>query len=211
MPADALSEKINRLFAEEKWADARALIEREMKRPGNDDDHWLLARLATTYYEQRQYDEALRHLESARKLAPRCPLVLWEYAGILDALKRFDEAIDVYVSLIRRGAPTIAKDECGEGLEWAIGLLTDCLFRVGVCLKHKKEWTKAWSFFGGYDEVTRAGGVKSIYKVLDLFKQLSDLPSKELVALQPLPPAKEGSAEKTLAKIRKELLSRLVA
>lgn len=210
MPARTLSEKINNLFNKEKWDDARALIEGELTKPGNINDHWLLTRLATTYYEKKEYPTALEHLKKAKELAPRCPLVLWEYAGTLDALGKFDEAIDVYVSLLRRGAPAIANEECGEGTEWAVGLLTDCLFRIGVCLKHQGKMAKSWRFFTGYEEVVRAGA-KSIYTVPALWKQLTDdMPREEMPKSPILPPEKQKSAERALASVSKAL-SRLAA
>jgi tetratricopeptide (TPR) repeat protein len=152
----SLSEKINNLFAAEQWAEARALIEKAMAKSGKD-DHWLLARLATTYYEERKYKKALTLLEKARALAPACPLVLWDYAGALDALGRSEEAIKVYMDLIQRGPDKVGQDECGEGLKWAIGLLTDCFYRVSVCLKHLHRPQEAFLFLGWYAALVTAG------------------------------------------------------
>src|SRR5438309_778426 len=79
----SVTKVIDRLFAQERWADARAVLAKELAR--EPDSHWLRARLSTTYYEELNYDRALEEVEEARRLAPDCPLVLWEYAGTLDA------------------------------------------------------------------------------------------------------------------------------
>jgi tetratricopeptide (TPR) repeat protein len=152
-----LSDKINTLFEQEKWKEARALIEKARAKPGAGDDHWLLTRLATTYYEERNYKKALQLSEQARELASDCPLVLWDLAGALDALGRSQEAIDVYMGLIERGPEKVGQEECGEGLEWAIDLLTDCFYRVSVCLKHLDRPKPAWEFFVRYAQLVAAG------------------------------------------------------
>lgn len=89
------------LLDAERWADARATIRAELRNVPN--DHWLLTRLALTYYEQRNYRSALRHSEQALALAPKCRLVLWDYAGALQMIDRHEQAIAVYADLIKRG------------------------------------------------------------------------------------------------------------
>lgn len=171
-----LSKKINALFAKEKWKEARALIEKEMEKRGDECDHWLLTRLATTYYEERHYKKALQLNEKARSLAPNCPLVLWDYAGTLDALGRSEEAIAIFMSLILRGPDKIGREECGEGLEWAIGLLADCFYRVSVCLIHLHRPQPARKFFLWYAQLV-AAGAQSIYtdSESEIIKHISDV------------------------------------
>lgn len=161
-----LSQQINDLFVREDWRTARALIEKEIAKRHGEPGHWLLDRLATTYYEERKYKTALKLLEQARSLAPDCPLVLWDYAGTLDALGRSQEAIDVYMELIGRGPDEVGREECGEGLEWATNLLTDCFYRVSVCLKHLDRPKPAWEFFVRYARLVVAGA-HSLYADTD--------------------------------------------
>ena len=61
-----------------------------------------------------------------------------------------------------RNPKDLADDECGEGLDWAVGLLTDCFYRVSVCLKHLQRPETAWKFFLWYAELV-AAGAHSIY------------------------------------------------
>jgi tetratricopeptide (TPR) repeat protein len=124
-----VSSSIEERIAEEDWPGARKLIRAELKRTPN--SHWLLTRLGLTYYEQRQYARALQIEERALRISPGCPLVLWDYAGSLQMLKRHAEAVVIYSRLIRQGARSIAYGECGEGLAWARGLVVDCHYRRG--------------------------------------------------------------------------------
>jgi hypothetical protein len=93
-------------------------------------NHWHLTRRASTLYEARRYREALARSMQALALAPRCPLVLWDHACILDMLGRRAEAKRIFRRLIRRGAEAIAVGPCGEGLPWARGLVADCHYRL---------------------------------------------------------------------------------
>ena len=151
---------IERLIEQERWGDARKAILQELaKRPAS---HWLLIRLATTFYEQRDYATALEVAARAYSIAPLCPLVLWDLAGILDALGAKADAIDIYHELLSRSVSSIANDECGEGEEWARSLLADCHYRLAACYEDIAEWSHAKSHYENYLKQV-ANGAKSIY------------------------------------------------
>lgn len=118
------------LIEKEDWPAARKAINKELR--SEPDDHWLLTRLALTYYEERKYTKALIYDERALNIAPKCPLVLWGYAGTLQMLARYCEAIVIYRGLIRRGVKRIAYGKCGEGLARARGLIADCWYRLSL-------------------------------------------------------------------------------
>jgi tetratricopeptide (TPR) repeat protein len=126
-----MSRDIEELIRTEDWAAARASIEHELV--ADPDNHWLLTRLALTYYEQYDYKRALQISAQALAQAPRCPLALWDYAGALDMLQRHEEATWIYRQLIRRGVESIAYDKCGEGIGRARGLVADCYYRLSGC------------------------------------------------------------------------------
>jgi tetratricopeptide (TPR) repeat protein len=92
---------IEAAIADEDWSGARALIVAELKKTPQ--DHWLLARLSTTYYEERQYSKALEIIERALRLMPNCPLALWDHAGTLSAVGRPRDALKIYSRLIKKG------------------------------------------------------------------------------------------------------------
>ncbi|WP_242395548.1 tetratricopeptide repeat protein [Anaeromyxobacter oryzisoli] len=85
---------IEEQLAIEDWASARRLIRKALaSSPG---DHWLWTRLALTYYEQRNYKQALKHETRALALEPHCPLALWGLAGTYQMLGEVDEAVSLY-------------------------------------------------------------------------------------------------------------------
>lgn len=121
--------RIERLIAREKWPEARLLIRGLLKeRP---DDHFMLSRLALTYYEQRDYRRAMELDLRAVALAPHCPMALWGLAGAHHMLGDLNAADRIYRRLIRRGALRIARGPCGEGIRDARRLIADCWFRLG--------------------------------------------------------------------------------
>ncbi len=127
------AERINGRIEREDWAGARRLIEHELEKSPR--DHWLLAQLSTTYYEERKYNLALKIILKARAEMPNCPLVLWNYAGTLDALGQKQKAITIYKRLLRTSLQEIAYDECWEGKEWAASLRADCKYRIAMCYR----------------------------------------------------------------------------
>jgi tetratricopeptide (TPR) repeat protein len=168
---------LNRLFGQEQWAEARVVIEKELAR--DPDSHWLRARLSTTYYEERNYHRALEEIERAYRRAPDCPLVLWDYAGTLDAVGRTAEAIEIYGRLLGKGVEAVAYEECGEGVPWAIALLTDCCYRLGVCHEHLGNAAAAAKHFMAYLILRTSTNADSIYTLEEALTRLGRLPANE--------------------------------
>ncbi len=172
------SKTIERLLDEEKWSEARKVIRQCLRE--EPDSHWLLTRLGLTYYEERKYKKALECEERALAIAPRCPLVLWDYAGSLQMLERYEEAIQVYRGLIRRGVQRIAHGECGEGLAWARGLVADCWYRLGQSYDHLGDRHAGLKALEKHLDL-RGPGCRSIYPLADLREELTRMkrrPSK---------------------------------
>jgi tetratricopeptide (TPR) repeat protein len=159
----------------EKWVEARVLIRAGLRTAP--EDHWLLTRLALTYYEERQYKRALRYVEKALAEAPRCPLVLWDHAGTLQMLGRHTEAVAVYRRLIRRGVDKIAFGDCGEGLLWAKSLLTDCLYRISISQRALGRRKLAIQSIEKH-LASRGPGCRSIYPIRSIRRELALLKSE---------------------------------
>jgi predicted Zn-dependent protease len=146
----------------EDWRKARKLVQKELRQSPN--DHWLLTRLALTYYEERQYHAALWLESKALKLAPYCPLVIWGHAGSLQMLGRESEALKLYRRLLRRGEEKIAFGECGEGLQWARSLIADCYYRIAQILENRGQRKRALAAYEEYLSRRRRGH-RSIYSL----------------------------------------------
>jgi tetratricopeptide (TPR) repeat protein len=167
-----MSKAIEAAIRKEKWKEARQLIRAELKKePGN---HWLLTRLGLTYYEERAYRKSLSYSQKALKLAPLCPLALWDYAGSLQMLGRHRMALGVYRQLLSRGATRIAREDCGEGRGRARGLMADCLYRQAHSYTKLKQTKSAVEAYRSHLRM-RGPGCRSIYDVRTVRKELAEL------------------------------------
>ncbi len=175
MKASSLSEKINALFEKEEWARARGLIERALAKAP--DDHWLLTRLGTTYYEERDYVRALELAQKAHALDPDCPLVLWDLAGALDAVGRPREAAKTYRRLIQKGIRGVAHGHHGEGAAWAVSLLLDSIYRLGLCYEALGADEEALEYLQHYLRLRRLWP-DSLYTPQDALRHLTRLVSR---------------------------------
>lgn len=160
-----MSKVIESLIAADDWRGARRLIHAALRR--DPESHWLISRLALTYYEEFNYGRALDYDRRAYAIAPHCPLVLWGLAGSLDMLERYDEAISIYRRIVRRGKQRLAYGECGEGLARARGLYADALYRMSMCYSAKGNRRLALVHLERHlDE--RGPGCHSIYPLDDI-------------------------------------------
>ena len=172
-----MSQEIEQAIRSEDWITARTLIRTALKSEPR--SHWLLTRLGSTYYEQRQYRRALRYSEQALKIAPACPLALWDCAGALDMLERTDEAMRIYRRLIKRGVKRIAAERCGEGKAWATGLIADCYFRLAACLMDTGQFQKAGNALGHHLDL-RGPSCRTIYAMKDVKRRMRELETRKL-------------------------------
>lgn len=151
---------------------AQRLIRKKLQ--AEPDSHWLWAILSSTYYEQREYEKALEYSQKALSLAPRCPLVLWHYAGALDQLGLTKEALAIWKKLLRRNLTSIAYGECGEGIVSARSLLNDCNYRIAKCYAWIEQNGLAERYFRKYLD-NRRKGARSIYDVRAVKKKLAQV------------------------------------
>ena len=159
---------LDRLIRSGAWTAARRALKSELKRdPGN---HWLLARLSLTYYEQRKYRRACDVSRQALARAPLCPLALWDHAGALQMLGRHREALRLYTTLVRRGVDSIAHGECGEGVAKARGLVADCCYRQSLSYSALGQRRRALAALAEHLEM-RGPGCRSIYPLTEVGKR----------------------------------------
>ena len=167
--------KIESAIEREDWKQARRLIGAWLRRSPT--DHWLLTRMGLTYYEQRRYRQALAYERRAFRLAPRCPLVMWDYAGTLDMLGRKKEALVLFRRLLNRGEQRLAHGPCGEGVQWARSLMADCLYRIAVILEEQHQRKRAVRAYKEHLS-RRKGGSQSIYPLREVERRYKALASQ---------------------------------
>jgi len=163
------SKLINKLFKEEKWLEAREFLLEWLKE--NPDSHWLLTRIATTYYQENKYDIALKYVEQALKIAPQCPLVLWNYAETLYMVDKYVDAANVCNKLIRRGVKNIAYGDCGEGLRWARSLINDCRYGLSLSYASLGKFNMAQKYIKKHI-ANRNHNTPSVYNLREVKKDL---------------------------------------
>jgi tetratricopeptide (TPR) repeat protein len=167
--------RIEKAIEADNWIAARKLIRAELRHDPK--DHWLLGRLALTYYEQRKYDRALYLTAKALQEAPYCPLLIWDYAGSLAMLDRNDEALSLYRYLLSWGEEQLAYGECGEGIRSARALIADCHYRVACLWDEKRQWKRAAAEFEKYLGMRRKG-YDSIYSLGEVKEQHAKVRAK---------------------------------
>jgi tetratricopeptide (TPR) repeat protein len=167
-----MSKSIESAIRVEDWEKARRLILAELRK--KPESHWLLARLSLTYYEHRSYKRSLHYLKRARRISPKCPLVLWDYAGTLQMLGFHRRACAIYQHLIGRGPNSLAYGPCGEGRAWARRLIADCFYRQAISLRDLGQVRNAARMYR-HHLALRGPGCRSIYSIRIVRKELSKL------------------------------------
>jgi len=124
-----MSATIERYLKGKEWKRARALIQEQLVfEPA---DHWLWMHLGLTYYEEKEYEKAVRCSQWAVQLEPRCPLGLWHLAGALYMTGDEAAAVAVWISLLHMDVEEVAFGEHGEGMDRALQLINDIHYRMG--------------------------------------------------------------------------------
>src|ERR1700733_8159352 len=126
------SDKVNDLFEREEWTEARRLLDKRLHADPN--NHWLITRIGTTYYEQGNYAKALEFSEHAHKLAPKCFLVLWDLASTYEMLELDVDAARIYGEIFHLANAGDGENDHSEGTQWLQSLLTDCFYSAAGCL-----------------------------------------------------------------------------
>jgi len=168
-------ELIEKAIKVDDWIGARRLIKAELK--SSPKDHWLLSRLALTFYEQRQYKRALYWDAKALDESPYCPMAIWGYAGALDMLGRHRYSLSLYRYLLSWGEKQLAYGECGEGILKARSLLADCHYRIACILQEKRQWKRAAAEYEKH-LAARKKGHGSIYPLRDVKRRYKEVLGK---------------------------------
>lgn len=171
MSRRTIGDRINDLIDQEKWSEARVLIQKALE--SEPDSHWLLTQLAETHYEQRKYRKALDILLKSRAIIPDCPLTLWHLAGTLDALGHHGGAIRLYTWLLN-SEKSARDDSCWESDAWTEHLKTDCIYRLGVCFQKTQDAETALFCFRRYLQLM-VHGLTGSYSAEETIRKIQEL------------------------------------
>ena len=167
-----LGKKIEYYIKTDQWAMARKVITKALQKTPK--DHWLLSRLSLVYYEQKKYREAIKLDKKAFAIAPDCPLVIWGYAGSLDALGFYKDAISMYKKIVSKKIEVLAYGDCGEGIRYAKSLVNDSFYRIAKCYKKNGNIKNAEKFYQMYLG-GRKNKIRSIYNIAEIKKNWSSI------------------------------------
>jgi len=171
LAAKHLNARINQLFMKCDWDGARQLLEKE--RENDPSNHWVLTQLGVTLYEQKRYKQALELLLDSLKIVGDCPLTLWNLAGTLAALRKYDDAVGVYTWLLQ-SEKTPEDDPCWESRQWTDSLKADCVYRMGACFQNLGKKDQAGRWFREYLNLL-AIGVDGLYSMEDVVQRIRSL------------------------------------
>jgi tetratricopeptide (TPR) repeat protein len=157
---DLLSKTLNDFMKKGDWDSIVKVLELELAK--TPDDHWLLAEIASAYYEKKDYDTAYKFIIEAVPLQEDCPHSLWHLASIIRMRDQQEDAITIWKELINRGEERLAYDECGEGLKKARSLIADCKYMISKTYRELGNEELAKIFKEDY-LIDIAKGVTSIY------------------------------------------------
>ncbi len=132
---------VDQLMDEGRWAKAKSLIRKELKKRPH--DFFWLAELAFINHEEANYDSALVTIRKALELAPGEPLVMYYHALILRSSGRPTEAIEVLRRIIGKGERRIGIVETKEGIRWARSLMNDSRYEMALCFEALKDFQSA--------------------------------------------------------------------
>ena len=163
--------RIEALLEQEKWDEARKLINKALA--DDPENHWLLTQLGVTYYEKRDYAESIRRFLSSLDIVSNCPLTLWNLAGALDAIGKPEAAVPIYAWLIRTNK-SADDDPCWESKDWADALKTDCVYRLGLCFEHMNRRDSSEHCFRQYVNLLLAG-MNGTYSMEDVARHIRDI------------------------------------
>jgi tetratricopeptide (TPR) repeat protein len=170
--SDPMIARMERFEEKENWPKAIEINKQLLKKyPGS---HWLYSNLSSNYHEAHKYKTALKYAEMAMELAPDCPVVLWDYAGVLDTLEMVKQARAIWQKLLRKGVKKLTKGECAESVRWTEAMLNDCRYRLGLSYAENGNKGQAKKYFKEHLK-HRKPGLPSLYTMTDVKRWLKAL------------------------------------
>lgn len=121
------------------------------------DDYYFLAELSSACYQLEKYNEALTYAQKAYQLAPDDYWVRYIYGCALVAKDKFDEAAEMFDSIIACDMDFLANYEHGEGIRWAESLQNDSRYMRAFVYEQECYHLEARDLFKTHKNLRRRG------------------------------------------------------
>ena len=97
-------------------------------------DAFALSELAENYYscEVQEFDKAFKCALRSYKLSPDDPFICYRYGCSLYYKDNYSKAIDIFQIILNSAVEDITSESCSEGKNYALSLLNDTRFMLGV-------------------------------------------------------------------------------
>lgn len=140
------------------------------------DDYYVLAELSSACYQLEKYNEALIYAQKAYRLASDDYWVRYIYGCALVAKDKFDEAAEMFDSIIACDVDFLANYEHGEGKQWAESLQNDSRYMRAFVYEQECFHLEARDLFKTHKNLRKRGlysdfsmrQVKNHLKTLDV-------------------------------------------
>lgn len=165
------SAKLNVLLGNEKWEEARKLIEKEIvKYP---EEYFLHTSLAKVYFNLKSFDKAFNSALKAMDIEPNDPLVIYDYACTLYSLDKFNDAASEWNRIVKQDIGEILNSEFGEGVKWVKSIVNDSRFRMALCYIELGNKIKALELINEHLQYRQRGIYSDFTKKQVIKKQLT--------------------------------------
>ncbi len=121
------------------------------------DDYYVLAELSSACYQLEKYNEALTYAQKSYQLSPDDYWVRYIYACALVAKDKFDEAAEMFDSIIACDMDFLANYEHGERKRWAESLQNDSRYMRAVVYEQECYHLEARDLFNIHKNQRRRG------------------------------------------------------
>ena len=170
------SERLNRLWREQKMKEAKMLLLAEVEK--YPDEYFLWTSLAQTCSRLGEYVSALAFSTKAIEICDDDVLVLYNHVTALIETESYNEALPFCQQILEKDVVSIAQN--GEGLRWTKSIRNDTLYLKAVALFHLGEFALALSILkhllnmrerGVYSDFTK----KQILNIIKAIEGLSNM------------------------------------
>jgi tetratricopeptide (TPR) repeat protein len=135
-------------------------------------DHQTIIRRGLALHESRRYAAALPYFDRALRVAPGCPVAVYNRANTLHMLGRDDEAYPLLIQLTRLGAAELAR-RCPDSQPRSLRM--DCHFLLFYTILGRRGFCREAIRHARTHLRLRCRGVQSLWSIRHVRRELADI------------------------------------